>query len=132
MNNATTTYRAAVALAVTAALMIVGLMGAVGIIGVEGDPADLMYFGVLCVGIGGTAGAGLHPRGMARALVATATAQALVAVIALLMGKHLSPVTSVPELVGLNGMFVVLFLASAALFRRAAQGRTPVGAAAKG
>jgi hypothetical protein len=59
---------------------------------------------------------------MAAALFAMAGAQALVAVIALLAGKHHSPVSSVWEILGVNGMFVVLFAGSALLFRRSARG----------
>ena len=122
-------YRAAVGVALAAALILLWLMGAVGIIGVEGDRADLMYFGVLAVGIIGAIIARFQPDGMARALLATALAQAAVAVIALIAGKHQDPVTSVPELVGLNGFFVALFVGSAWLFRHAARKRPPAGAA---
>ena len=121
MKTNTSAYRSAVGLALAAALFLVWLMGAVGVIGVEGDRADLMYFGVLAVGLIGAIIARFQPLGMARALVAMALAQPLVAVIALIAGKHLNPVTSVFELVGLNAMFVALFLASAWLFRSAAR-----------
>jgi hypothetical protein len=124
-------YRAAVGVALAAAFILLWLMGAVGIIGVEGDSADRMYFGVLAVGLIGAIIARFQPHGMARALFATALAQALVAVIALIAGKHRDPVTSVPELVGLNGFFVALFVGSAWLFRRAARERPPAGAGPK-
>jgi hypothetical protein len=121
-------YRSAVGVALAAAFILLWLMGAVGIIGVEGDRADLMYFGVLAVGVTGAIIARFRPHGMARALLATALAQALVVVIALIAGKHQDPVTSVPELVGLNGFFVALFVGSAWLFRRAAREQPPAGA----
>lgn len=123
-------YRAAVAVALASALVLVWLVGAVGVIGEDGDRADLMYGGVLAVGIAGTALARFRADGMARALVATALAQALVAAIALIAGKHEAPVTSAFELVGLNGLFVVLFAGSALLFRRGARGQPPADAAA--
>ena len=94
---------------------------AVGIIGETGDPADLMYGGVLAVGIFGVVIARFRPHGMARALLAMAVAQALVAVIALIAGKHQAPISSVFEIVGLNGLFVALFIGSAWLFRHAAR-----------
>jgi hypothetical protein len=100
MKKHKTAYRSAVGVALAAAFILLWLMGAVGIIGVEGDRADLMYFGVLAVGVTGALIARFRPHGMARALLATALAQALVAVIALIAGKHQDPVTSVPELVG--------------------------------
>ena len=114
-------YRAAAGLALAAALLLVWLVGAVGVIGEDGDPADLMYAGVLAVGIVGAIIARFRADGMARALVAMAAAQALVAVIALIAGKHQAPISSVFEIVGLNGFFVALFLGSAWLFRQAAR-----------
>jgi hypothetical protein len=113
-------YRAGVGLAVATAFMLVFLIGAVGIIGEDGDSADLMYLGVLAVGIAGAVIARFQPEGMARALLASALATALVAVIALIAGKHQAPISSVYEIVGLNAIFVALFSASAWLFRRAA------------
>jgi hypothetical protein len=58
---------------------------------------------------------------MARALLATGFAQALVAVIALIAGKHDDPASSVLEILGLNGFFVALFIGSAWLFRHSAR-----------
>lgn len=114
-------YRLALGAAVGAALMLVWVVGAVGLVGEEGDRADLMYLGVLGVGIVGAIVARFRPRGMARALIAMAVAQTLAAVIALLAGKHESSVSSVPELLGVNGFFVALFIASAWLFQQAAR-----------
>ena len=131
MKTDKTAYRAAAAIAVAAALFLVWAIGAVGVIGAEGDPADLMYIGVLGVGIGGAVGARFEAQGMTRALSATAIAQGLVAVIALLMGEHQSPVTSVFEILGVNGMFVALFLGSAGLFQRATRERPSAGATAQ-
>jgi hypothetical protein len=125
-------YRSAVGVALAAALLLVWINLAVGIIGVEGDPADLMYIGVLAVGIIGAIIARFQPHGMARALLATALAQASVAVIALIAGKHQDPVTSVYELLGLNGFFVALFIGSAWLFRHAARQQLPAGAGPQG
>ena len=120
-------YRFATILALATAFILVWLIGAVGVIGVEGDPFDLMYFAVLAVGIVGAIITRLQPRGMARALFATALAQALVTVIALIAGKHQSSVSSVPEILILNGFFIALFLGSARLFRNAAPEKTPAG-----
>ena len=97
------------------------VIGAVGLIGVEGDPFDLIYGGVLAVGVIGALIAGFRPQGMARAMFVTALAQALVVVIALIAGKHHVAVSSVPEIVLSNGFFVALWLGSARLFRSAAQ-----------
>lgn len=122
-------YRLAVGLALATAFILVWMVGAVGVIGEDGDRADLMYGGVLAVGAIGAVVARLQPAGMARALLAMALAQALVATIALIAGKHQAPISSVSEILGLNGFFVALFLASAWLFRYAARER---GAAHEG
>jgi len=113
-------YRLANAIALTAAFLLVWLSLGVGIIGQDGDPANLMYFGVLAVGIIGAIITRLQPHGMARTLFAMALAQALVAAIALIAGLGL-PWSGPAELVGLNGFFIASFAGSAWLFRRAAQ-----------
>lgn len=117
----TTAYRSAIGVALAAAFLLVWLSLGVGIIGKDGDPANLMYFGVLAVGMIGAVFARLRPQGMARALFATALAQALVAAIALMAGLGL-PWSGTAEILVLNGCFIALFAASAWLFRRAARG----------
>ncbi len=124
-------YRSAVGVALAAALILVWLSLGVGIIGADGDPANLMYFGVLAVGIIGALIARFQPRGMTRALFATALAQALVAVIVLIFGLGL-PWSPPVEILGLNGFFVSLFVGSALLFRYAAREQTPAGAGPEG
>ena len=123
-----TAYRAAVGVALAAAFLLVWVNGAVGIIGSEDNDANLMYGGVLAVGVIGAIIARFQPRGMARALFATALAQALVAVVALIAGLG-SPGSGPLEIVALNGFFVALFVGSAWLFREAARGGPERGAA---
>ena len=120
-SQARSACRFALCAAIATPFLLLWVIGAVGLIGVEGDPFDLIYGGVLAVGLVGALIARFRPRGMARAMVAAAFAQALVAVIALIIGKQHSPVSSVIEILGLNGFFVVLWLVSARLFIRAAR-----------
>jgi hypothetical protein len=124
-NNA---YRAAVGVALAAAFILVWLSLGVGIIGEDGHPANLMYFGVLAVGIIGALIARFQPPGMARALLAMALAQALVAVIALIAGLG-TPASPPLEILLLNGFFVALWLTSAWLFRKAVREQVHAGAA---
>jgi hypothetical protein len=114
-------YRAAAGVVLAAGLLLVWITLAVGVIGDPDEPLNALYIGVLAVGIAGALIARFRPRGMARALSATALAQALVAAIALIAGEHEAPGGSVSEVVGLNGFFVAVFLVSAWLFRRAAR-----------
>jgi hypothetical protein len=83
----TMAYRVAVGIALAAAFLLVWMNLAVGIIGSEDNPVNLMYFGVLAIGILGATIARLRPQGMVRALFATALAQALVPVLALIINK---------------------------------------------
>ncbi|MHC1764562.1 MAG: hypothetical protein AB9869_09670 [Verrucomicrobiia bacterium] len=97
------------------------------------NPDAVMYFGVPIVGIIGAAVARLRANGMARALFATALAQALVLAVALTMLITRNPeVTtwSPPELRGFagNAVFFMLFLGSALLFRKAGRGESAASA----
>jgi hypothetical protein len=85
-----------------------------------------MYFGVLAVGIVGAVAARLEPRGLARAAFATALAQAVVAVVAV-VGRMGLPWSGPAEILLLNGFFVATFAGSGWLFRRAASGRPEGG-----
>ncbi|NBB87032.1 MAG: hypothetical protein GVY12_12570 [Bacteroidetes bacterium] len=121
-------YRAAVGAALAGAFLLIWINGAVGIIGSEDHPANLMYGGVLALAVIGILIARFQPQGMAYALLATALAQALVPVLALLIWKP--PMGSAEEFIGvagvfvLNGFFVALWLGSAWLFWKAARAGT--------
>lgn len=106
-------YRAAAGVALATAFILVSANAAVGIIGSEDNPANAMYVAVLAVGIAGALIARFRPRGMARAMAATALAQVLVAVIALVAGLgSAGPITV---------FFTALWFLSAWLFRKAAR-----------
>jgi hypothetical protein len=114
-------YRAAVAVALAAAFVLVWVNLSVGVIGSEGNPANLMYGGVLAIGITGSILASFRPEGMARALLATAVAQALVAVIALAADLGSAGANWPRDLLLSTAFFATLWLLSAWLFRKAAQ-----------
>jgi hypothetical protein len=120
-------YRCAVGIAVVSALLLVWVNAAVGIIG-DDNPANVMYCGVIAVGILGTSITRLHLHGMARTLCVMAMAQMVVPVIALILWKT----DFAPGVVGvfaLNGCFAALWLLSAWLFRQAAREHPSTGAA---
>lgn len=126
-----TTYRAAVGVALVAAFILIWVNVAVGVIGAAGDDANLMYVGVLAVGILGALVARFRPHGMARALFAMALAQAVVALIAMAAGLG-APASGPMELLFLNGFFIVLWVGSAWLFWRAAREQPPAAAGLEG
>src|SRR4029453_15365456 len=120
-------FRLAAGLAIVAVLLIVWLNVAAGLIGIEDDdPANLLYGGVLAIGFIGAITARFQPRGLARALFATALGQGLVGAIALKYPNTASPV----QIVLLHGLFVALFAGAALLFRYAARERFPRAEAA--
>jgi hypothetical protein len=122
----TRAYRAAVGVACAAGLLLVWINAAVGIIGSENNPANLMYAGVLAVGLLGVFIARFEPSGMARALFATSLAQALVPLIAMtwVPEERFSP--GYVRVMCLNAVFVALWGVSALLFRHAADPRSKI------
>jgi hypothetical protein len=119
MKTHNTTYRLAIGVTLVTAFILIWLSLGVGIIGKDGDPANLMYFGVLAVGIIGAIIARFTPLGMARALLAMAIAQTIIAMIAIIAGLGY-PWSGPLELSLLNGFFIAMFVGSAWLFRRSA------------
>ena len=129
----TTAYRVAVGVAVATALVLVWINAAVGIIG--DGPVNLLYFGVLAVGMIGAFIVRFQPRGMALALFATAVAQMMVPGIALVIWQagwqdllidpnspHPPFDPGIAPVFGLNAVFATLWVVSGLLFRRAAGG----------
>ena len=107
-------YRGGVALALAGTFLIIWANGAVGMIGDEGDPANLMFAGVLAIALLGSVLARFRAGGMAIAMIAAAIAQAVAGGV----GMLLDPLGGV-----LSAGFATLWLVSAALFRRAASPR---------
>lgn len=115
-------YRAAVGVGLATGFFLIWINGAVGLIGSEENPANVLYAGVLAVGAIGAAWARLAAPGMARALFATAAAQFLVPVAAVIFWPaDFSP--GVAPVFALNLVFVLLFATAGILFR-VAGGRT--------
>jgi len=113
-------YGAAVGLALFTGLAQIWVNLAVGIIGSEDNPANLIYAGVIAVALIGAILAGLRAKGMAVAMAATAIAQASTFFVALAAGFGFTgPITI---------FFTCLWLMSAALFRSSARSavRPPV------
>lgn len=102
-------YRAGFGLAAITGFVLVWVNLAVGMIGGEGETYNLAFGGVLAIALVGALLARFKSRGMARAMVAAALAQVLVAGVALVAGW---------DVLGsiLAGGFAVPWLASAWLF----------------
>jgi hypothetical protein len=112
-------YRIAVGLTLATALLLVWINLAVGFIGDENNLANLMYIGVVGVGVISAIIVRFQPHGMSISLLITALTQALVAVIALLAGLGY-PTSGPIEIVITNVFFITLWIGLAFLFRKAA------------
>ncbi|GAB4296075.1 MAG: hypothetical protein Kow0098_18990 [Ignavibacteriaceae bacterium] len=118
-------YRIAAGIAVGTALIIIWSNLAVGIIGSEENPVNLLFYAVLLIGITGSFAARFKPWGMSITLFVMAIAQALVPAIALLIRMPDLPsdvsTTDIFRVFVFNSFFVILFILSALLFRSAAK-----------
>lgn len=105
-------YRAGAGVALITGFLLVWMNLAVGIIGNEENPANLMFGGVLLVGAVGALISRLRAAGLAVTMVAMAGAMMTVAVIAQIGGDFIWPLAVV---------FSCIWLGAAALFRKAAR-----------
>jgi hypothetical protein len=108
-------YRGGVACALASAFLTIWATGAVGMIGSEDGPFNLLFLGVIALALVGAVAACFRATGMARAMLLTAIAQAGVSVAGL----------ATDPLGGIFGAAIAgVWLLSAALFRKAALKQT--------
>jgi len=123
LQTRTKTYRIAFGVGLFGVFFLGWVSGAVGIIGSENNPANLMYWAVPIILLTGSLISLFKPRGMTRTLFATALVQFLVPVIALIISPEVSwGNVGVIGVFVFNSIFAVLFVVSALLFRRAGEG----------
>jgi hypothetical protein len=133
----TIAYRVAVGIACATGFVLVFINAAAGIIG--DGPVNLMYLGVLAVGFVGAFIGRFQPREMALALFATAVAQMMVPVVALVIWKagwqdllidpnspHPPFHPGIAPVFGLNAVFAMLWVVSGLLFRHAGDLRSTI------
>ncbi len=112
-------YRAAVGVALAATLLTIWANGAVGMIGDEDNPYNLLFIGVLVLALLGAILARFQAAGMVRAMLVAAALYAGVAA----FGFFADPRGGVFSLA-----FAALWLLAAALFSKAAREQEPAGA----
>jgi hypothetical protein len=130
LKTRTRAYRHAFVVGLAGALLLGWVNGAVGIIGSEDNPANLMYGAVFAVGLIGSLMTRFMPRGMARTLFAAALVQVLVPVIAFFIWPAQASwgEAGVIGVFIINLIFAMLFVVSALLFRKAATKQPPAAA----
>jgi hypothetical protein len=113
-----TSYRLAASLAVLAAFVTVWVNLAIGIVGHESQPINLLFFAVLAVGVAGACLARFEASGMGAAMLITAIAQMIAGVIVWASGLG---VAQLDILAKFSAGMVVIWAVSAGLFFRAAR-----------
>lgn len=118
-------FRVAVGFALFTGFLLIWSNLAVGIIGSENNAINLLYFGVIFVGIIGAFIARFKSKKLALTMFAMATAQALITGVAFTIGMHHLPEVTVYHILAVNGFFITLFIVAAMLFRFATVDQTP-------
>lgn len=121
-------YRAGAFIAIAAIFLLVWVNGAVGFLGDEDNPANLMFGGVILVAVVGSVFLGFHASGMAKAMFAAAAAQVLAGVIGLAGGFASPGADGLYEVAMGTTLFGSMWLVSAGLFRKAAEQQASVSA----
>jgi hypothetical protein len=115
-------FRVAVFLALSAGFLIIWINGAVGIIGDEDNPANLMFGAVLAVAILGSIASLFRPKGMALTMFAAAAVEIAVGGIALAGGMASGPAAPYDVIVA-TVVLAAIWLLSGTLFRISARSR---------
>ncbi len=117
-------YRFGAGLAVLVSFLLIWVNGAVGVIGDEDNPANLMFIGIILVAAAGAVIARFEARGMARAMLAAFVLTAAIAVAAPVFGWGADEPPGTAGLITLIGGFAAMWGLSAALFAKAARGES--------
>lgn len=114
-------YRAGVVVALAAAFLLIWINGAVGIIGDEGNPGNLLYLAVVLIATAGAIVTRARSGALAGVMAVAAIATLLVPPLALAgIADPDEPVLH-PEVPVATAIFAGMWLVSAWLFRRAAR-----------
>jgi hypothetical protein len=119
-SSASVAYKLGAALAVLASFLLIWVNGAVGVIGDESNPANLLFAGVILPALVGSLLARFQARGMARAMLAAFLLNAAIAVAVPVFGWGADEPLGTAGLTILVAGFALIWGLSAALFARAA------------
>jgi hypothetical protein len=113
-------YRGGVVLALAASFLIVWINLAVGIVG-EDSPFNVNFFGLVAMAAAVSFASGFTAKGMARGMACVAAATAFLGVLLATAPMNADVPPGPARLLGISLAFAAVWLASAALFGRAAK-----------
>ncbi len=116
-------YRLGAGLAVLVSFLLIWVNGAVGVIGDEDNPANLMFIAIIAIAASGAVAARFEARGMARAMTIAFVLNAAIAAAVPIYGWGADEHPAMPGLVALIAVFSMMWGLSAALFAKAARDR---------
>lgn len=114
-------YRIGAAIGVFAGFLLIWVNLAVGIIGSEDNPSNLLYAVVIAVAVGGAIVSRGHACGMVRSFVLAAAVQLAIGVVAVAMGWGPGSPVYPYDIVGATLVVTTLWLAAAGAFAIAAR-----------
>jgi hypothetical protein len=114
-------YRGGAAVGLATAFLLVWINLAVGIIGNEDNPLNLVFFGVIAIAVAGAIVARFQAEGMARAMSVAGVLQALIGIVVFILNAGASEPPGAIGLLLLIEFFALLWFLSAWLFRKAAR-----------
>lgn len=114
-------YRAGVVVSLIAAVSLVWITGAVGLVASENENANLIFLLVPIVAIASAVIAKFRAQGMFIAMIAAASAQIVTAVMAFALASEDLGSRETWKILILNAIFAAFWLASSLLFRKAAR-----------
>jgi hypothetical protein len=109
-------YRLAIFASLGVAFFMNWAMPAVGILGAEGDSADLMFFVLQAVVIAGAVMVRFRPKGMVGVMALAVAGHIAIIIVAVSMGLHLREVTPIDEIIAVNIMFMTLWVGAGILY----------------
>ena len=119
--SADRSYRIGAGLAVLACVLLLWLNAAVGVIGSEDNPANLLYLALIAAAFVGTVATRFRPGGLSSTMVLAGVLQVTIGAVAVLRGWGAGSENWPQPVIVLSIFFGLLWLASGAFFRRAAR-----------
>jgi len=118
-NSSETVYRIAIGFSLFTGLCLIWVNLAVGIIGNENNAINILYFGIIAVGLIGALYVRFKTHGMMYVMFGMAVTQALIGGFAITLGRSFTEGIPIIEILGVNSFFISLFIIAGLLFRYA-------------